>query len=240
MFELFSDIFAVRDNPLTRLDARAKLVIALFAIIAVIMSRHAAFGFGVCVLVLAATGMIGIPVKIAGERIAMPFGMALVVVVIKVFLSGMEEGLASGLLLASHVLGAASIAMLLGFVTPAHQLFRGLRWFGLSAAWVDLALLTYRYVFVLIETAVDMASAQRVRMGYTGFGRSLSSFSVLAGGVVIRSTEQAARTHEAMLAKGWSGGDTHQPLPPVRLRDVLAAAAVCLLISAAYIGWGAK
>jgi len=163
-----------------------------------------------------------------------------VIVVIKMLLGGIEEGLASGLLLASHVVGAASIAMLLGFVTPAHQLFRGLRWFGLSAAWVDLALLTYRYVFVLIETAVDMASAQRVRLGYAGFGRSISSFSVLAGGVVIRSTEQAARTHEAMIAKGWSGGETHQPLPPLRLRDLFAAAVACLLISVALIGWGAK
>ncbi|MBU0574951.1 MAG: hypothetical protein KJ704_01735, partial [Proteobacteria bacterium] len=41
MFDLFSDIFTYRDNALTRIDPRAKLVIALAALIAVITADKA-------------------------------------------------------------------------------------------------------------------------------------------------------------------------------------------------------
>ena len=36
MFDLFSDIFTYRDNVLTRIDPRAKLLIAFAALVAVV------------------------------------------------------------------------------------------------------------------------------------------------------------------------------------------------------------
>jgi hypothetical protein len=40
MFDVFSDIFARRDNALTRIDPRAKLVAAVSVIILVILSDN--------------------------------------------------------------------------------------------------------------------------------------------------------------------------------------------------------
>ena len=42
-FELFSDIFAFRDNLLSRLDARVKLLLALLTLFSVILSSKAVF-----------------------------------------------------------------------------------------------------------------------------------------------------------------------------------------------------
>jgi hypothetical protein len=41
MFELFSDIFACRDNALTRMDPRVKMMIAITLIVTVVLSKQA-------------------------------------------------------------------------------------------------------------------------------------------------------------------------------------------------------
>ena len=53
-------------------------------------------------------------------------------------------------------------------------------------------------------------SAQKVRLGYSGLRRSLRSMGSLAGIVMLRSLDQAEKTHEAMVARGYRG---FLPLP---------------------------
>ncbi len=250
MFELFSDLFALRDNAFTRMDVRVKLLITGIGIFAVILSGNAAFGILMFAVSVSCMVAVRIPLKIMLIRLALPLAMALLMVVIKSFLpglgkdilfhfAGMEiaasgDGFRDGILVASRVMGASGIALLLGFVTPAYQLFAGLGWFRISSAWVELAMMTYRYIFVLLEVASEMAAAQRVRLGYAGWSRSLSSFSTLAGGVVLRSAEQATSTHEAMLARGYCGGTGYTHLHPPRFRDFALVFVASALIASGY------
>jgi cobalt/nickel transport system permease protein len=126
-----------------------------------------------------------------------------------------REGLHAGGLLALRVLAATSVVVLLGMVAPAHALFRALLWFKAPRGLVEVGLLTYRFVFVLLDIAADMATAQTLRLGYRGAARSVRSVGTLAGAVLVKSLDQAARTSEAMLLRGYAGTMPVGTLPPV-------------------------
>jgi cobalt/nickel transport system permease protein len=121
--------------------------------------------------------------------------------------------------------------LLLGCVTPAHQLFHALRWLGVPRTWVEVALLMYRYIFVLLDEAGDVVTAQRVRLGYAGVSRSLSSLGVLSGTVIVRSLDQSERTHEAMMLRGYKGSMPFGPLPALGWTERLLMLFVPLLMA---------
>ena len=245
MFDLFSDIFTYRDNALTRIDPRVKLVIALAGLIAVVTAERVVlplFVFGICLATVAA-------------RLAAPLSIVAVLVVIQTFVTGTTpifaitiggwqftakaEGLRQGALLGSRVLGAVSAVFLLSVVTPAHRIFQALRWFRISRNWLEIAILMYRYIFVLMDRVSDLAAAQRLRLGYTARGRALRSFTALAGATIIHSLEQSQRTHDAMRLRGYRGTMPFGPLPLLGRRDRLILI-LCLIgiASARLLEWG--
>jgi cobalt/nickel transport system permease protein len=258
MFDLFSDIFARKDNAFTRMDARAKMIIAFCMILAVIFSTRIwmpGLAFVVCVSSMLG---IGIPVKLVFLRLAGPMGIVLVLVVLQTFLTpgtaiaefslfglplqASREGLLRGSVLGSRVAGAVSVVLLLGSVTPAYKIFHGLRWFRVPEGWVEIALLVYRYTFTLLEQTADVAAAQRMRLGYSGVRRSLSSLGVLAGTVVVRSMDQAMRTYEAMSLRGYQGSMPFVPLPKMGNSDrrSIALAVPTIIVSYVFLEWWVK
>ncbi|MFH2074262.1 MAG: cobalt ECF transporter T component CbiQ [Pseudomonadota bacterium] len=256
MFDLFSDIFTYRDNALTRIDPRAKLVIALAALIAVMAAEKAVlplFVFGIC---LGTVGALRIPAKLVAARLAAPLSIVAVLVVIQTFVTGTTplftvtlagwqftakaEGFRQGALMGARVLGAVSVVFLLSVVTPAHRIFQALRWFRLSRNWLEIAILMYRYIFVLMDRVSDLAAAQRLRLGYTARGRAMRSFTALAGATIIHSLEQAKRTHDAMRLRGYRGTMPFGPLPALGRRERGLLILLLTAIAAAYgfFEWG--
>ena len=256
MFDLFSDIFTYRDNALTRIDPRVKLVIALAALIGVVTAERIVlplFVFGVCLATIAA---LRIPAKLVAARLAAPLSIVAVLVIIQTFVTGTTplftitlgewpftakaEGLRQGAFLGSRVLGAVSVVFLLSIVTPAHRIFQALRWFRISRNWLEIAILMYRYIFVLMDRVSDLASAQRLRLGYTRRGRAMRSFTALAGATIIHSLEQSQRTHDAMRLRGYRGTMPFGPLPAMGRRDKLILTFCLIAIaSARLLEWGA-
>ena len=256
MFDLFSDIFTYRDNALTRIDPRAKLAIALAALAAVLTAERVVLPlivFGLCI-----GGAVGlrIPAKLIAVRLAAPLSIVAVLVVLQTFITGRTplftftfagweftakaEGLRQGTLLGARVLGAVSAVFLLSVVTPAHRIFQALRWFRLSRNWLEIAVLMYRYIFVLMDSVTDLAAAQKLRLGYTAKGRALRSFTALAGATLVHSLEQAERTHNAMKLRGYRGVMPFGTLPALGRRDRMILA-FCLagIASARLLEWGA-
>ncbi|MBI2191559.1 MAG: cobalt ECF transporter T component CbiQ [Planctomycetes bacterium] len=258
MFDLFSDIFSSRENALTRVDARAKLGIALLGLLAVLLSTRPVLPLAALVLCLAGGLLLGLPLPLLVFRLLAPAGIVLVLLLVQAFTTGStplcsfsvggceltatREGAWRGLVMAARVLGAVSIVLLLGVVTPAHRLFQALRSLGLSAAWVEIAMLMYRYTFVFLEQAEEVATAQKLRLGYDGLRRSLASLGVLAGTVVLRSVDQAQHTHEAMTLRGYSGQIPFGPTPALSGRDwrLLGASSAALLLAYLLLEGGLK
>jgi cobalt/nickel transport system permease protein len=229
MYEVFSDSFACRTNRLTVIDPRTKLVVAVSLILAVIVSDRPLIPLCVGTCCVAIMLVIRIPLTIVLLRLVAPMGIVAVLIVLKIFLTdatpfmefnlfgrriiGSQEGLYEGLLVGSRVLGSVSVVLLLSFVSPANKIFHALRWFRVPETWVEVALLVYRYVFILIDQTADVILAQKMRLGYSNVTRSLNSAAMLAGTVMGRSMEQAMRTFEAMTLRGYTGKHKFAPLP---------------------------
>ncbi|MGC8602120.1 MAG: cobalt ECF transporter T component CbiQ [Desulfomonilaceae bacterium] len=211
------------------MDSRTKMIMALSLIFAVILSTKIILPFIVMSVCVSIMLIIGIPPKIVFFRLIAPMSIVLALVVIQAFslngtrffslsLFGLHlvatyEGLGHGILLGSRVLGAVSVMILLGSVTPAHRIFHALRWFKVPDTWVEIALLIYRYTFTLADQTSDVVDAQKLRLGYSNLRRSLTSIGVLAGTVITRSMDQAMRTYEAMTLRGYDGAIRFEALP---------------------------
>jgi cobalt/nickel transport system permease protein len=233
--EVFSDIFARQDNRLARLDPRTKLVLAVAGLVCLIFSRQWFFPLTVMAGCIAATLAVRVPARLVLLRLAGPLGMAAMLLVLQLFLTGStplhsfavlgwqvtatREGWHSGCLLASRMLAATSLLLLLSSVTPAHRLFCALRALGLPSGWVEVALLMYRYIFVFLDLAGDMMAAQRVRLGYAGIRRAWNSAGMAAGTVIVRSVDQAVHTHEAMVVRAYRGQMPFAPMPALPRRE---------------------
>ena len=258
MFDIFSDIFARRDNVLTRIDTRAKILVACASIVAVITSSHVFMPLVVLAFCVLTMLFLRIPARLVLLRLAAPLGIVIVLVLLKTFLTegptffsmtvfgrqvaASREGFSQGILIASRVLGSVSVILLLGSVTPAYKIFHALRWFGVPEGWVEIALLIYRYTFALLEQTADIAAAQSARLGYSSVRRSMSSVGMLAGTVISRSVDQAMRTHEAMTLRGYQGSFPFAPLPQMSRADVRAIVVALPAIAASYaiLEWWAR
>jgi cobalt/nickel transport system permease protein len=136
-------------------------------------------------------------------------------------------------------MGSLSVVFLFSIVTPAHRIFQALRWFRISRNWLEIAILMYRYIFVLMERTADLAAAQRLRLGYTARGRAMRSFTALAGATIVHSIEQAMRTHDAMRLRGYRGAMPFGPLPLLARRDrLIAFLSLAGILSARLLEWG--
>ncbi|RJQ66460.1 MAG: cobalt ECF transporter T component CbiQ [Desulfobacteraceae bacterium] len=256
-FDLFSDFFARRDNVVQRLDSRVKLAVTLGGIGAVLFSSLPLLPVMVCFLVLSSLLGLKIPLRFLVRRFLPAAGITLMILLLHGFMIGSDplltfglggweltlyqDGFHRGMLAGSRVLGAFSLLLMLGFVTPAHDIFRALHWFRMPKEWVEIALMTYRYIFVLLDDASDMATAQKIRLGYVGFKRSLASMGALVGSVLVRSLDQSVRTHEAMTARAYTGEMPFVPMGRLGLKaagGIVLAFAVTALAYLASEGWG--
>jgi len=250
MFEVFMDIFTYRDNFLRRLDARTKLLITLAAVLAVICSKNPLLPAAVFSASLIGMIFLKMPYRLLLLRITVPLGMAVVLAVLQSLLIGttpvfvfhiaalkvsiLREGLWQGILVGSRVMGATSVVLLLSACTPAYEVFHALRWFRVPKEWVETAVLTYRYTFILLDLTSDIGAAQRLRLGYSRLDRSLASVGTLAGMVIIRAVDQALKTHEAMVLRGYRGQAVIGPMPAVKALDLMIVTGVVAVLACAF------
>jgi cobalt/nickel transport system permease protein len=219
--EVFSESFAQKENLVTRIEARTKIVFIALALLVNLLSPTIYTPIGIVFFCLTALLAIKIPPKLLLLRLAMPLVMVVVVLVTQIFfygttpmftvffwgwhLIGYEEGLARGFLIMFRVIGGVSLILLLSMSTPTNKLFLAASWFRLPKIFVELTLLIYRYIFVLIEEVVTIRDAQKVRLGYHNWHQSMRSLGVLGGSLILRAYDRAERIFEAMSARGYSG-----------------------------------
>jgi cobalamin biosynthesis protein CbiM/cobalt ECF transporter T component CbiQ len=104
-----------------------------------------------------------------------------------------------------RVLGAVSATFFLVLTTSMTDIFISLRKIHIPKVLIEISLLIYRYIFVFMEVASKMNTAQKLRLGHSGWLRRIRSTSLLAGNLFIRALEQGERTFVAMNARGYDG-----------------------------------
>ena len=104
-----------------------------------------------------------------------------------------------------RVLGAVSATFFLVLTTSMNDIFISLRKIHVPKILIEISLLVYRYIFVFMEVASKMNTAQKLRLGQSGWLKRIRSTSLLAGNLFIRTLEQGERTFVAMDARGYDG-----------------------------------
>lgn len=115
------------------------------------------------------------------------------------------EGVRQAALLCLRAMAATFCLMFLAFTTPAAELIGGLRALRVPAEIVELALLTYRFVFLLADEALAMTTAQRARLGHSSMRRWLRSSAMVIANLLPRAMARARRMETGLAARGWHG-----------------------------------
>ncbi|MEM2099450.1 MAG: cobalt ECF transporter T component CbiQ [Candidatus Bathyarchaeia archaeon] len=98
-----------------------------------------------------------------------------------------------------------SCLFFLVLTTAMTDIFLTLRRAHVPKVLIEMSLLIYRYIFVFIEVAEKMSTAQKLRLGHSGWLRRIRSLALLSGNLFIRTLEQGQRTLIAMNARGYDG-----------------------------------
>ncbi|MGC8775154.1 MAG: cobalt ECF transporter T component CbiQ [Chlorobaculum sp.] len=121
------------------------------------------------------------------------------------FIGVTSAGFARAIHLAFKALASVSCLYFIAFTTPVADLGRSMASLGIPALLIEMTLLVYRFVFLLFETALEMATAQRSRLGYAGTAASFRSLASLASNLFLFSARRAEELYVAMECRGYDG-----------------------------------
>jgi cobalt/nickel transport system permease protein len=114
-------------------------------------------------------------------------------------------GLAAAGGLIARSLAGLSCLLFLALTTPATDLMAGLRRIGVPAEIVEIALLMYRFIFLIADEAFAMNAAQAARLGHATRWRRLRSLGLLLASLLPRALDRARRLETGLAARGWQG-----------------------------------
>jgi cobalt/nickel transport system permease protein len=120
-------------------------------------------------------------------------------------LSLSPAGLAAAGGLIARALAGLSCLLFLALTTPATDLMAGLRRLGVPAEIVEIALLMYRFIFLIADEAFAMNAAQAARLGHSTSWRRLRSLGLLLASLLPRALDRARRLETGLAARGWDG-----------------------------------
>jgi cobalt/nickel transport system permease protein len=166
---------------------------------------------GITALVLA-LGPARVPARTFGRAVRWPLAFITVgalTAVIQVDGGGLgwapDAGVRAGSLV-GHALAGSAAVLLLATTTPMSDLLPALRRLHVPAAVVEVASVTYRLLFVLLESLHTIREAQTARMGYSSLRRSYRSSGALAAAVLTRSFDRARRLQAGLAGRGMETG----------------------------------
>ncbi|WP_239063616.1 cobalt ECF transporter T component CbiQ, partial [Streptomyces sp. SID14436] len=128
---------------------------------------------------------------------------------------------------------AASLGVLLfAFTTPMSDLLPRLVRAGVPAPLVDVALVTYRMSFLLLNSVRRVRDAQAARLGHTTRAAAWRSLGGLGATAFVRSFDRAARLQAGLAGRGYDG-TLRVLVPEARISVRFTAASLTLLAALA-------
>lgn len=210
------DQLAYLDTPVHRLDPRAKVLTTLVFLVCVV-----SFGkydvlpllpFALFPVALAAEA--GLPAGLLLKRLAAVAPFALLVgmfnplldreVLVRFGELGVGGGWVSYLSIVLRFLLTTSAALVLIGTTGMTGVCAATERLGSPGAFSTQLLLVHRYIFVLVEEAMRMARARRLR-SFDGRGMGLAVYGQMLGHLLLRTYARASRLYSAMLCRGFDG-----------------------------------
>ena len=139
-------------------------------------------------------------------------------------------------LVMARALGAMSCLYFLSLSTTMPEILSVLRRAHVPSVMTELAVLIYRYLFVLLSAYETMQDAAASRLGYSTFARSIRTTGAVYGNLLAASFRRAGACFDAMESRCYDGElrflEREKPvtLPAALLfGGLLAGTAVCMM-----------
>jgi cobalt/nickel transport system permease protein len=218
---LFAEELAQADGFLQNLDPRVKIV-GLFALI---LAATAARNFFSILLIFAAAVLLavlsGVPIKILATRawLSALFFTGLIALPV-IFITPGEallrlpflnltvtvQGLTSAVYLISRVETTVTLSLLLILCTLWTHVLKALRVLRVPVVFVVILGMTYRYIFVMLETARNMFEARQSRLvGALNQAESRRIAAASVGVLLTKSFYLNSEVYLAMQSRGFRG-----------------------------------
>ena len=145
------------------------------------------------------------------------------------------QGLKTALYLLTRVETATTFSVLLVLCTPWNHVLKALRVLRIPVIFVVILGITYRYIFVLLQTAADMFESRQSRLvGHIDGAEQRRLAGASVGVLLGKSLQLSSEVYLAMLARGYRGEvhtlDDFKTQP----RDWLALAGFMLIAALAF------
>jgi cobalt/nickel transport system permease protein len=237
---LYAEELARADGLLQRLDPRVKVIGLLSLVVAAALARNILVILGLFGAAIVLALLSRVPIRTLATRVwvgALLFTGLLALpaifitpgqVVYRLPLLGWPltaQGLGAASYLIVRVETAATFSLLLILCTPWAQVLKALRVLRVPVVFVVILGMTYRYIFLMLQTAQDMFESRQSRMVGrldSADRRRLASASV--GVLLSKSIQLSGDVYLAMLSRGFRGEIYTLDDFQMRTRDWLALA----------------
>jgi cobalt/nickel transport system permease protein len=210
-------------NALRETNPRLKLILGLGAILLCVSSPTPIAPLFVAITMSLATLILAkIPRHIYFRLLLVPLSFALLSATVVAFMHGSgqtlfsvplfgfnlgirEEGANLAALLIARTFGGMCSLFFIALTTPMIEIFATLKFMRIPQSVIELSMMIYRYIFVFLDQAAMIHSAQVMRLGDAGTKNSLNSFAMLSSVLFLRSWEQGERLIVAMDSRCYDG-----------------------------------
>jgi cobalt/nickel transport system permease protein len=251
--ELLEDV--AQKNGLREVNTWVKLAAGLAAIVLCLLSTGYGAPLFIALLLSAAVLVLArVDVRTYAELFLVPLWFALMSAIVIILISGGEhvfwswdplpflslsvsrESINTGFFVLCRVIGGMSALLFIALTTPMTDLFVVMRKCRIPDFVIDLAMIIYRTIFFLMDQVRQIHNAQVMRLGYSTWRESITSFSMMCGAAFIASWDAGDDLIRAMDARCYDGkfaliGENR----PVELRPLAALGAFLLAASAAVV-----
>lgn len=246
---LYAENLARTDGLLQGLDPRIKVLGILALIITTALARNVWVILGLFSFGVLAAALSRVPLAFLWKRVWVAvFLLTATITLPALFLtpgkiafqipvlhwSITSQGLMTATYLVARVETTATFSILLILCTRWTHVLKALRVLGMPAVGVTILGMTYRYIFLLLQTAREMFEAHRARTVGVLEGSDLRRMAAASAGVLMtKSFHFSSDVLMAMQSRGFQGESHVLDDFQVRPADWLALLAIALITTAA-------
>lgn len=218
---LLNDKTSYEQNFVSTIDPRIKFISSFVFLIVIISTKNIYIPVAIIFLMVAGLTSLKINRKIFLIRGLPALLIAFTILITQVFLygktpiftidifgiqiHGFREGLDRGIILMLRVLAGISTMLFLTMSTSINKLIFAAKWFHVPNAILEVLTITYRYIFVLFEEMSTVKNAQKIRLGFSNYNRTMKSFGCIGGITIIRTIDKSEKLYKAMKSRGYNG-----------------------------------
>lgn len=211
------------NNKLRHINPKLKVLFAISMLLITLFSKSIVVPLIVAFIMIILTIFIAkVPLKIYLPLLGIPIGFGILTVMLMGFIySGGNKllsldifnfnisidsyGVNLGLLVFSRMLGGVTSTLFLALTTPMTELFYILKELRIPSTFLDIAMMMYRYVFLIFDEMIRIINAQNTRLGYKDLKTTYKSLGTLAAILFIRAWERGERSFIMMSSRGYNG-----------------------------------